>query len=230
MESSIKHFPQSLAEATGEDPQGRAQGALRLSRHILGVDALALTLISPFDQKPRLVAHDGYEPEVASVYTEDWFGLTPRRLNRHRHDPKRLYPWDCSEFADTPYASETLMPAGYRNGITHPMTTPRGAIFGFIHTNITRPRFESDTQDLLRETVDRMTGTAYVLHERFSTGLTAREREILTYIRQGYSNPEIAELLYISPRTISTHVDHVLKKTNTSNRSQAAAWAVRHGF
>ncbi|WP_146340063.1 LuxR C-terminal-related transcriptional regulator [Nesterenkonia sp. NBAIMH1] len=230
MEVNLKHFPQSLADAIGQDPQTRTEGALRLSRHILGVDALALTLVPPFDNKPRLVAHDGYEADVARVYTEEWFGLTPRRIRRHQHDPKRLYPWDRSEFADTPYASETLMPAGYRNGITYPLTSTHGIIFGFIHTNITRLKFETETQEMLRETADQLADAAYVLYERFSTGLTSREREIITYIREGLSNPEIASTLYVSPRTISTHVDHILKKTGSINRSQAAAWAVRHGF
>lgn len=230
MEHHIAHLPEYLADATHENPQRRAEGALRVSRHLLGVDALALTLITPADQKPQLIAQDGYLPGVANVYTADWFGVTPRRLHRYRENPKRLYPWERSEFAETKYVHETLMPAGYRNGLTHPLTTPEGVIFGFIHTNITRSTFHAESQELLLRTAEHIVRTAWVLRERMSASLTAREEEILTLLRQGCSTPEISENLFISRHTVATHIEHILQKTGSTNRVQAAIWAVRHGL
>lgn len=43
-------------------------------------------------------------------------------------------------------------------------------------------------------------------------GLSSREREILGYLAQGLQRKEIAELLYISPHTVRTHVNHLIKK------------------
>lgn len=225
-----KNFPQYLAEVTNENPHLRVSGALRLSRDFLRVEALALTLVSTADQKPRLVAHDGYDPKLARVLTEDRFGATPRRIHRFRTDPKSVYPWDRSGFAEDHLARERFMPAGFRNGITLPLTSRQGVIFGFLHTNITRPRFSAETESLLQETGQKMTRTAWMLHERINTELTNREIEVLALLRQGLSTPEIGELLFVSPRTIATHIEHLLRKTGSSNRVQAAIWAERHGI
>ncbi|WP_328522208.1 LuxR C-terminal-related transcriptional regulator [Kribbella sp. NBC_00359] len=58
-------------------------------------------------------------------------------------------------------------------------------------------------------------------------GLTARELEILRLLVVGRSNGEIAKDLFISPKTVSVHVSNILRKTATSSRLEAAAWAAR---
>jgi DNA-binding NarL/FixJ family response regulator len=57
--------------------------------------------------------------------------------------------------------------------------------------------------------------------------LTAREREILTFLVAGRSNREIASDLVISRKTVSVHVSNILRKTGTSTRVEAAALADR---
>jgi DNA-binding NarL/FixJ family response regulator len=51
--------------------------------------------------------------------------------------------------------------------------------------------------------------------------LTKREKEILTLIGKGCSNPKIAQRLFISETTVKTHISHVYKKMNIHTRLEA---------
>jgi putative nucleotidyltransferase with HDIG domain len=61
-------------------------------------------------------------------------------------------------------------------------------------------------------------------------GLTEREGEILVYIAAGLNNKEIAGILYLSEKTVKTHVTHILKKLNLSDRTKAAIYAIQKGL
>jgi DNA-binding NarL/FixJ family response regulator len=60
--------------------------------------------------------------------------------------------------------------------------------------------------------------------------LTDREKDILQAIANGLRNAEIAKLLDIEVATVKSHTNHLFKKMNVSDRTQAALWAIRHGF
>jgi DNA-binding CsgD family transcriptional regulator len=60
-------------------------------------------------------------------------------------------------------------------------------------------------------------------------GLTEREREILVLLAAGRSNPQIAGVLFISPKTASVHVSNILGKLGVDSRVEAAAVAHRLG-
>jgi DNA-binding NarL/FixJ family response regulator len=51
--------------------------------------------------------------------------------------------------------------------------------------------------------------------------LTEREREILTLIAQGYTNPAIAEKLVLSPKTVRNHVSTIFSKLQVAGRAEA---------
>jgi DNA-binding NarL/FixJ family response regulator len=58
--------------------------------------------------------------------------------------------------------------------------------------------------------------------------LTPREREVLSLIATGASNREIAEILYITEKTVKNHVSSILSRLNLRDRTQAAVFA--HSF
>jgi DNA-binding NarL/FixJ family response regulator len=55
--------------------------------------------------------------------------------------------------------------------------------------------------------------------------LTQREREVLRLIARGYAYKEIARELFISVKTVETHVSSVLRKLQLSNRHELSRWA-----
>jgi predicted ATPase/class 3 adenylate cyclase/DNA-binding CsgD family transcriptional regulator len=59
--------------------------------------------------------------------------------------------------------------------------------------------------------------------------LSQRELEVLRLLATGKSNQEIADALFISLNTVATHVRNILTKTGCINRTEAAAYALRHG-
>lgn len=60
--------------------------------------------------------------------------------------------------------------------------------------------------------------------------LTKRELDVLLEIAKGKSNKEIASALYITEKTVKTHVSNVLAKLNLQDRTQAALFAVKNGL
>ncbi|WP_067623679.1 response regulator [Alicyclobacillus acidiphilus] len=58
--------------------------------------------------------------------------------------------------------------------------------------------------------------------------LTAREREILQFVKQGATNKEIAEALFISENTVKNHLKNIMAKLHIKNRVQLAVYARDH--
>jgi DNA-binding NarL/FixJ family response regulator len=68
------------------------------------------------------------------------------------------------------------------------------------------------------------------INEDAFTPLSAREMEILVLITRGYSNKEVAHSLGISRQTVKNHMTAILRKLDVSDRTQAAVYALRHGW
>jgi DNA-binding NarL/FixJ family response regulator len=63
---------------------------------------------------------------------------------------------------------------------------------------------------------------------RHPAGLSGREVEVLQLAARGLTTREIAERLYISPKTADHHIQHVYSKIGVSTRAAAALWAIQH--
>ncbi|KGM36625.1 Two component transcriptional regulator VraR [Streptococcus sinensis] len=65
-------------------------------------------------------------------------------------------------------------------------------------------------------------------HIELYEDLTARERDILGLLAKGYENQRIADELFISLKTVKTHVSNILSKLEVSDRTQAVVYAFQH--
>lgn len=81
---------------------------------------------------------------------------------------------------------------------------------------------EASTSPVVAKNVDKTEGA-------FKT-LTPRELEVLRLIATGHTDREIAEALFISPHTATTHVKHILRKLGFTSRAAAAAYVARLGL
>ncbi|SCS35240.1 response regulator [Staphylococcus caeli] len=64
----------------------------------------------------------------------------------------------------------------------------------------------------------------------FTNKLSKRESEVLTEMAKGKTNKEIAETLFVSEKTIKTHVSHIFSKLQVTDRTQAAIYAMQNNL
>jgi NarL family two-component system response regulator LiaR len=58
--------------------------------------------------------------------------------------------------------------------------------------------------------------------------LTEREREVIRLVAMGRNNREIAQELFISEKTVKTHISNILGKLNLDHRTQLAIYAIKN--
>ena len=81
---------------------------------------------------------------------------------------------------------------------------------------------------LSTNTENAVTETTDIAAENLLTALTKREREVLELIACGYSNADIAKLLFISEHTVNDHTKRIYRKLNVHSRHAAASILNRH--
>jgi HD-GYP domain-containing protein (c-di-GMP phosphodiesterase class II)/DNA-binding CsgD family transcriptional regulator len=97
---------------------------------------------------------------------------------------------------------------------------------GELRREVTAGRLDGDAVD----SVLRGAGHKVGRRREWPAGLTTRELEVLRLLARGLSNKQIAAELVISPKTAGSHVEHIYRKIDASNRAQASLFAMRHGL
>ncbi len=151
--------------------------------------------------------------------------------------------------------STTTMREGHQIGITHRSRVEINDLLTELHKELGEEGFNAAFSSGKRQSLEAAVDEAIVLAEAISAseaariarereapeadpgsraaeelGLTPREREVLTLLAQGLSDKEIADELFISPRTAMTHVGNILTKLGVNKRTLAASVAVRRGL
>ena len=89
------------------------------------------------------------------------------------------------------------------------------------------PLHPAIAKKMMKSFVHMAEGKSYIPK---AVGLTQREREVIGHLCQGASNKEIAERLFISQKTVKSHLRSIFQKLNVSARTQAVAYALREGI
>lgn len=72
-------------------------------------------------------------------------------------------------------------------------------------------------------------GAERMLHkELLNFGITSREADVLGQLREGLTNKQIAERLFVCEKTIKFHMAKMFKKVGVKSRHQLIVWAARH--
>ena len=159
-------------------------------------------------------------------------------LDRH---PERLpLPVELTLFR----AAQTLTErARHANAAQMALTLQRGddrVHFSMADNGV----FDADPPlDLLRTLLTAIGADLTVDHSRYGgtevtitlqidppVDLTEREQEVITLLGQGLTNREIALRLDVRPRTVKFHLDNIYAKLGVNTRTEAAIYALRHGW
>jgi DNA-binding NarL/FixJ family response regulator len=114
---------------------------------------------------------------------------------------------------------------------------PPEALIGIIHTvrdgyyvvEDKTMRYD-ELLDWIDQKIGRLSGPLISESDELFQPLSPREMEILEHVTRGLSNKEIAYKLGISHQTVKNHMTAILRKLRVDDRTQAAVYALRHGW
>ncbi|MCW8380692.1 helix-turn-helix transcriptional regulator [Streptomyces justiciae] len=136
---------------------------------------------------------------------------------------------------------EVIEPSGFEDGLTRCLFAQDGRYVGVLNLSMERRRAARPgsaqvldlLDDCLAAAVDPPEGTATAVERDAAShpgGLTSRELQVLAELTAGRTNREIAERLFVTVRTVATHIEHILAKLDVPNRAAAAGRAATWGL
>ncbi|HEX9553165.1 MAG TPA: AAA family ATPase [Streptosporangiaceae bacterium] len=122
-----------------------------------------------------------------------------------------------------------VVPSALADGWGQPLSWLRDATAEFEVSG--HARLASACRGLLRKAGERVPragrGNAQVPPQMRRLGITSREMDVFLLVARGFSNTEIAANLYISPKTVETHIASLVAKTGQTGRRELVAHAAR---
>jgi DNA-binding CsgD family transcriptional regulator len=194
------------------------------------------------DSKRRIKSHD----MVNISYPDEWIDLYVAQ-NYYKIDPivkENFNEFKLQYWADTyrknrppndflSGAMDFGLKKGYTDGIRNPHGT-KGSIFSLSSKSLKRhDRTEAILNYLipfLHEALIRILGQPEDKTIENKISLTARQIEVLNWLKLGKSTWDISEIIGISERTVKFHIDTAMRNLDVVNRIQAVVVAIAQGF
>jgi DNA-binding CsgD family transcriptional regulator len=222
--SETRDFASLAADMVSTNPDVRVRGAIDFLRVEMRCDTFLLAYKTPKANGFSLVDTVGYSDAIAGYLSSDI--QTKPEFSKQFADHSRVWDWgDVPEFPDSYSGAKVLRPEGFTNGFLMVLHDGAGDVVGMCQANMEHPEFSMRSRCMVESV--RPLFTKYVTRMRVKAGarLTPREQEILALLRGGLTNAQISDRLFLSPRTVSTHVERVLRKLGVANRVAAAVHA-----
>ncbi len=151
---------------------------------------------------------------------------------------KNMFP-DMKIIMITGYDDDEQVFHAFRAGASAycPKDITPEALIGIIHT-VRKGNYvvgektmnHDEVVDWIEQKIGRFAGPLVSDTEEMFIPLSPREMEILEHVTRGMSNKEIAYKLGISHQTVKNHMTAILRKLRVDDRTQAAVYALRHGW
>jgi len=194
-----------------------------------------------FDTAARGIAGIGLDEETRLCYNQYYSAripFTPRVYDVCRPSPFQRVCWRDHE--DSEFVRDFAFPSGIFYSLVN--FTPTCRLSLSLHRSRSGPGF-SPRDSAILSVVDPHLNNLYRCFEKLSGAaallsseaiadrlrcLSKREAEILAHLAHGLTMPEIASRLFISVRTVETHVEHIYSKLSVRTRRQAIEKAIRY--
>ena len=174
-----------------------------------GADALAL--VERF--RPDLLVTD------VGASDGDWAGLECLRAARRLIPGLRGVVLSLSEDSEQIDAALQAGAAAYVLKSAHPDDLASAVRQSFVHSMYFAPPPGVSNGHGAQENVPPA-----------GVDLTKREREILELAAEGYSNAQLAKMLWVTEQTVKFHLSNIYRKLEVANRTEAARWAQLNGL
>ncbi|OZE96263.1 response regulator transcription factor [Rhodococcoides fascians] len=218
-----------VAEMASPAATRRMNGAIDYLRYEGRCDSFLLAYRDETTDRYVTVEQRGYDQRVAGFLTGDIDRL-PEFEKQFSHVDE-VFDWtEVPGFGTSPTAMSVLRPDGFSNGVLMLLHDDDGTLIGMCHGNVEKEQFPTPAKTILERMRPAFTRYASDLRATSRFRLTARESQILGLVRRGMSNAEIGEELVLSPRTVTTHVEKILRKLDVPNRVMAAVYATELGL
>lgn len=108
----------------------------------------------------------------------------------------------------------------------------RAGVSGFIRKNVSKEELTQAVRsiasgvDYFAPEITQILAHGFMSNSKPSNSFSDREMEILRYICKGRSNEQIADILFISEKTVGTHKKNIMKKAGVKKTSDLIVWAL----